>query len=112
MTSAPTAPLRAVIYVAEHTNMEVAQAACLAHCEERGYLVKSLILGDRAGVRWHEGVQAMLFKGEVDVVVIYSRADLPPARLPRVEVVADRVTPPPVPRRGLWRRTRPGPVDR
>jgi hypothetical protein len=91
---------RAIIYVVEGPDAGQTQAACLAHCEANGYEVVAVVLGDHDGQAWRDGVQAMMFRGETDVVVMHTRADLPPHRRPRIEFVADRVMHPRRPRQG------------
>lgn len=102
---------RAVIYIdVVRSSIDAARAACLAHCDERGYQVVATVRGDNTGRAWRDGVLAMLMSGTADVVVLSSRADLPKERRPRVEF-ADEVAQPGGPGRHR-RRPRPRILDR
>lgn len=102
---------RAVIYLDDDSNVGAARAACLAHCEQRGYQVIALVMGNKDGQAWRDGVVAMLFSGDAEVVVLQSRTALPPRREPRVEFVEDRQADQSTPGRHR-RRPRPKLFDR
>jgi len=78
--------LRAVIYVFSGIDQERHQRACIAWCERRRYQVVSLVIDDRSASRWPD-VCRMATTGAADLVVVFDRDNLPPARLPRVEGV-------------------------
>lgn len=99
--------LRAIIYVAADGDVIRAEAACLEYCERHLYEVVALVHGDHAAELWNGGITAMLANGGADVVVVWTRSELPAQRLPRIEVVAEE--PPPT---GHRRRPRPRPLDR
>ena len=93
--------LRAVIFTQRGPDLVGRLARCHAHCEERRYDVGEpprVIVGDKTGHRWGEAV-AMTKDGRVDIIVVYSRDDPPPDRVPRWEAVTDAPRPRPGRRR-------------
>ena len=99
--------LRAIIYVAADGDLIRAETACVEYCERHGYQVVALVVGDGDGQSWFHGVVGMLTAHEAELIVVWTRAELPAARLPRLEVVVEE--PPPTSHR---RRPRPRPIDR
>jgi hypothetical protein len=63
------------------------ERACRAYCQEHGYGVVAVVADVDGG--WPL-VAGLLRAGQADVVIVYSRDDLPPNRTPRLEVVEDR----------------------
>lgn len=73
--------LRAIIYAP--TADIAATARCLEHVTEHQYHLVGVVAHDFAAA------QRMLDEGKAGVLVVSQRADLPPDRLPRFEVVAE-----------------------
>lgn len=96
--------IRAIIYVGLGADVLRTEAACLEYCERHGYEVTALVRGGLDS--WSNGVFGMLRAGEADVIVVYTRSDLPTDRLPRLEVVVEEAS------GGHARRPRPRPLDR
>jgi hypothetical protein len=74
--------LNAVIFVRRGDGASGRVAGCWDHCQRRGYHTTA-VLGD-----WAEVVE-MVMSGRAEVVVVHSRDDLPPGRVPRVEVAGE-----------------------
>lgn len=82
--------LRAIIYLRswEHG------PECQAYCEAQGY--RASIVYDLDGTRY-AGVFDAVVQGQAEVIVVWSFADLPSGRVPRVEPV-ELMQPPEPPR--------------
>jgi hypothetical protein len=66
---------------------------CYAYCERMGY--RPSVVYDPDGTKYYEVYESLL-RGEAEVIVVWSMADLPPRRVPRVEAV--ELAPPDIPR--------------
>jgi len=80
----------AAIYVIADPDQDRWTEACRRYCAEQGYNLAAVVLvepGDD-GARWAQ-VHAMADRGELDVLVVARRDQLPRRRRPRVEVVAE-----------------------
>lgn len=100
-------PERAIIYVPSE-EMEHCAIVCLEYAQRAGYVVEGVVVG-----RWRDA-QLMVLGGAADVVIVADRAQLPPDRTPRIEVVDESTQPdrddeegPPT----SPRRRRPRPLD-
>lgn len=80
--------MRAVIYVRGNDSVADRIAECGAYCGARGYRIVGAILGDPDGERWSE-VAAMAQTRQIEVAVVHSRRDLPPERVPRIEIATE-----------------------
>jgi hypothetical protein len=72
----------AIIYAPAAENIE-ATARCLEHINERDYEFIGVV------VKEFDEAQQMLDDGTAKICVVDQRSDLPPARTPRYEVVAE-----------------------
>lgn len=81
---------RAIIYTGAD-NPGPAIDRCLRHCIEHGYQVTAVIIDHGNG--WHDAIRA-LADNLADVLVVASVAEMPPDRLPRIEVAGGRRAPP------------------
>lgn len=84
--------LRAIIYIHGSSDIHRWAALCLSHCVRLGYQVVSLV-EDPDGDRW-SSVDAMLHEHRAEVVVTGGLEQLPPNRIPRIEVAEDHPGPP------------------
>jgi len=83
--------LRAVIYLPAGEQMDRWRRTCALHVEARGYELVSIVIDEASGERW-SSIQALLRDGRVDVIVVARRDQLPPDRLPRIEVASEEPT--------------------
>lgn len=79
-------PERAIIYVPDD-DMERCTILCLEYAQRVGYLVVGVVVG-----RWNDA-QSMVLAGVADLVIVADRAQLPPDRTPRIEVVDEHARP-------------------
>jgi hypothetical protein len=84
--------LRAVIYIHGPADVHRWAGLCLAHCTRLGYQVVALVQ-DEDGHRWND-VGVMLNEHRAEVVVTGGLEQLPPDRVPRIEVAEDQPGPP------------------
>lgn len=80
--------LRALIFVTRE-HLDDYCPRCADYLNRCGMELTAVVIDDGDGRRWPE-VATLLANGEVDVVVVATRAELPPDRLPRIDVVAER----------------------
>lgn len=79
-------PERAIVYVPDD-DMERCTILCLEYAQRVGYLVVGVVVG-----RWNDA-QSMVLAGVADLVIVADRAQLPPDRTPRIEVVDEHDQP-------------------
>lgn len=72
-------PLRAVVLVQPGPHADRRLAACWDHCHRRGHHIVAVV------TTWEEAAKLVL-AGHADIIVVHSPAELPPDRVPRVEV--------------------------
>jgi hypothetical protein len=80
-------PLSAVVYVRDGRERPRSLRHAIKYCERMRYTVAGVVV-DKTGSGWASAF-AMLAVGEAQILVVGLREDLPPDRLPRIEVVAE-----------------------
>lgn len=100
--------LRAIIYLRELRR----DCRCFEYCAAKGYRVVGVIV-DPDGSRYQEARE--MLGGQAEIIVMCSRADIPPDAIPRLESITQDL--PPVPGeetlriRPIRRRRRPRPYS-
>ncbi len=79
--------VQAIIYV-HSDNLNIHTERCADYIHRLGYALAAVVVDDQDGGRWHEAA-GMLLSGDAQVLVVAERDELPPDRLPRVDVVAE-----------------------
>jgi hypothetical protein len=82
-------PLRAIIYIDGSLEHNTAKRRCLRHCEEKGYVLVSIVEEASDDISHWRGAFAALANGTADVLVVATRGDLPTDQSPRIEVAGD-----------------------
>ena len=77
--------LRAVIFTQDGANLVGRLAECHAYADQRGYELVATVTGDGTGAKFAQAM-AMLRDGRAHIMVVHGLDDLPPGRLPRIEV--------------------------
>lgn len=80
----------ALIFVPEGDDYEAAAARCMEYVASAGYRLDGMVLGE-----W-DTVRQMMMAGQIDVVIVASRDELPEHRSPRIEIVAEETVHRPV----------------
>lgn len=78
----------AVIYVTRQ-HIDDYTDRCAEYCNRLNLSLAAVVVDDGDGARWPEAA-GMLMDGTAQVLVVFDRDELPPARTPRVDVVAEQ----------------------
>jgi hypothetical protein len=79
----------AVVYLFQGVHVEDDLDRCIDHCVRNGYRTVAVVIEDGDGDRWAE-VERMVTDERAAVVVVARPEHLPPGRVPRGDVVAER----------------------